>query len=483
MGSSRQQELHRLISPRRLMDDVRMQVDLGPRTAGNSAAHQLASLIADRFRKLNLATEVEQFRLPMTDIRPGSVKSLATGRSLPVWPFTGDPPYDWYQPKKRTTPVTGRLVDCGSLEDDEQVGSLHGKVALVRHRLDEKKGLAWKALDLHSRQAAGVIFWDPLERDEHVLAPAAVDLDQKPALHLLPHRMPIGLVGRQSGEVLLCESQSRSQVELSLSLVEKPRTCINVMGGLTGSPDTRKDTLVVCAHYDNGAQRPDCVGADDNASGVAVLLEVARAICALRQSAKKRGRFRPVVFLVYDAEEINAVGSWSWALDLPALLRSSAGLRALGAWEALVFCGSARWKRVARNGEFARRFVRHDRVAGTAGVIEIDTCGQGDQVTLYHHNLPAGHALLSRFKDIGPLLIKHCEARAGIVTVARTSGCNNVGFRTVAAGASAFSVYIRLGDGLYHVHTREDSLRLLEPKHVQTVATAHLAAVWAAVQA
>jgi Zn-dependent M28 family amino/carboxypeptidase len=64
-------------------------------------------------------------------------------------------------------------------------------------------------------------------------------------------------------------------------------------------PEGRADTplVLVCAHYDSV---PNCPGADDNASGVAVLLECAREIA---------GRSRTVGFVAFNAEEDGLLGS------------------------------------------------------------------------------------------------------------------------------------------------------------------------------
>ncbi len=94
----------------------------------------------------------------------------------------------------------------------------------------------------------------------------------------------------------------------------KPATLANIVGVLPGSdPAWRDQSVVVTAHYDHlgmgwpnpragdeGRMHP---GADDNASGVAVLLEVARAIAAAGAPR------RTVVFVAVTAEEAGMLGS------------------------------------------------------------------------------------------------------------------------------------------------------------------------------
>jgi hypothetical protein len=86
----------------------------------------------------------------------------------------------------------------------------------------------------------------------------------------------------------------------------------HVLGYLAGS-DTAlsNEPLIVGAHFDGvgddvaGCRLP---GAADNAAGVAVVLEVARAITHVRSTPR-----RPIIFAAFDGEEINAIGSLAYA--------------------------------------------------------------------------------------------------------------------------------------------------------------------------
>ena len=81
----------------------------------------------------------------------------------------------------------------------------------------------------------------------------------------------------------------------------------NVLGWIEGSDLNLKGEVVVLgAHYDHLGETPAgvCLGADDNASGVAVLIEVAAAL-----AANKTGLGRSVLVAFFGAEEIGLVGS------------------------------------------------------------------------------------------------------------------------------------------------------------------------------
>ena len=81
----------------------------------------------------------------------------------------------------------------------------------------------------------------------------------------------------------------------------------NVVAVLEGNDPALKDQyIVVGAHFDHVGVRNGKIynGADDNASGSAAVIEIARALCANRDKLK-----RTVVIAAFDAEEIGLYGS------------------------------------------------------------------------------------------------------------------------------------------------------------------------------
>ena len=85
----------------------------------------------------------------------------------------------------------------------------------------------------------------------------------------------------------------------------------NIIGVLEGADPVLKDEYIVLgAHYDHlGTRQRDTGlvvfnGADDNASGVAVMLEAAKMLSSRRDSLK-----RSILFIAFDAEEHGLVGS------------------------------------------------------------------------------------------------------------------------------------------------------------------------------
>ena len=77
-------------------------------------------------------------------------------------------------------------------------------------------------------------------------------------------------------------------------------TTSNVIGIKEGASD---QIIIIGAHYDTSC--PDCPGADDNAGGVAVMLEVAREL-------QNESFNRTLYFVAFSGEEFGLLGSESW---------------------------------------------------------------------------------------------------------------------------------------------------------------------------
>lgn len=102
---------------------------------------------------------------------------------------------------------------------------------------------------------------------------------------------------------------------------------IDVIGFLPGQDPALQDRpVVLCAHYDHLGREPLLAakgnegkihyGADDNASGVAVLLESAKKLAADEKTA------RPIIFIAFSGEELGLLGS---AHYLESMGREKAG--------------------------------------------------------------------------------------------------------------------------------------------------------------
>jgi acetylornithine deacetylase/succinyl-diaminopimelate desuccinylase-like protein len=102
----------------------------------------------------------------------------------------------------------------------------------------------------------------------------------------------------------------------------------NVVGILPGSdPLLKRQAVIVTAHFDHlgrnrddgcpNGKRGNCIkyGANDNATGVAALFEIAYAFMAVRKKVK-----RTIVFVAFDGEECGCTGSNHYVFRDPDFL-------------------------------------------------------------------------------------------------------------------------------------------------------------------
>lgn len=127
-----------------------------------------------------------------------------------------------------------------------------------------------------------------------------------------PASIPVLYVTEEGHKKYLADSQSSLDVKLKTNIGDKKRTGHNVVGYLDNGAAT---TVVLGAHYDHLGYGEDGNsmlrngeklihnGADDNASGTAALIELARL---LKQSKTKTNNY---LFLAFSAEELGLNGS------------------------------------------------------------------------------------------------------------------------------------------------------------------------------
>jgi hypothetical protein len=108
--------------------------------------------------------------------------------------------------------------------------------------------------------------------------------------------------------------QIQEEIELTISISKQKKQTSNVIGYIPAQKPTTKSFLFV-AHYDHLGQ--DLVNADifagsnDNASGVSIVLEVARILQQYHASANYH-----IVFIAFSGEEEGLLGS-KWYVDNP----------------------------------------------------------------------------------------------------------------------------------------------------------------------
>ena len=227
------------------------------------------------------------------------------------------------------------IVDKERQRDDYAGLAVRGKVVVVRRFVPDEPAFAKtedkrRFGDLHYKA------WVAKEHGAKALVvvddpapPAGAPSDWKaPDEAALPSVQPEGygdagiavvMLKRATGHALIerLDRKERIPTKIALDLAPQTTDAFNVVGRIAAgvaAKDRLKGTLVIGAHYDHlghGGRyslSPDStlphVGADDNASGVAGLLEIAKLLAADR--AKLR---RDVVLVAFSGEESGLLGS------------------------------------------------------------------------------------------------------------------------------------------------------------------------------
>jgi hypothetical protein len=324
-----------------LADDARQGRGIGTR-----GLEEAARWLADRFRELGLepagdgGTYRQSFEVPVAvDVGP------ATEVSLDGRPVAGAD----FRPASFSSSgtVEGEVVAAGygitapelgtqGMDDYKDVDA-QGKIAVVRRfvpagapfdqpgaerRYSELRYKAWNAREHGARALIVVDLPAAPGKDGEIPAEAPL-----PSLQGVPEGdagIPVVVLSRAVGAALLAGGRSPHRASLRIDLKRRSEPAANVVGVLrAGSPDRLPGAALVGAHYDHlglggaGSLAPDSRaphnGADDNASGTAALLEVARRLAAQRSQLR-----RDVWFVAFSGEESGVLGSTAFTRQPPA---------------------------------------------------------------------------------------------------------------------------------------------------------------------
>ncbi len=220
--------------------------------------------------------------------------------------------------------------------DDYAGGKASGKIAIAfsgtpdndnpHDRFARYKDERWKAVAAQNAGATALVLIVRAEKfkDSHL---SRLRYDNSAGASALP----VVAVSRDAAERILGQpiadlealalpgnaaSSRDSFLALSTDLIREETAAFNIVGILEGSdPVLKKEAIVIGAHYDHlglggeGSLVPGQTavhhGADDNASGVAGMLELARNFSEQRRTRSKR----TLVFIAFSGEEEGLLGS------------------------------------------------------------------------------------------------------------------------------------------------------------------------------
>jgi aminopeptidase YwaD len=321
-------------SGERAYQDVQaLSEQIGSRVAGAPAQDLAADYIAQQLQAAGLDVERQPFTFTAFQDRGSSLEVLTPER------FTVQTRTLAYS---GSGALQGELVDVGlARPGDFDPASVQGRIALAKRGETQFRE---KVATLASAGASGVIIANNASGNFSGSLGASAGL-------------PTVSVSMEDGEQLArLAARGPTSVSLTVSVEIAERTALNVIGNRPGT----NGTIVIGGHFDSVAAGP---GANDNASGTATVLELARATAARDYPFALR-------FVAFGAEEVGLLGSAHYVRQLSAAERAATfamlNLDMVGVGDRVQFGGDAELvERATRLA--AERGVRAGQLRGGAG--------------------------------------------------------------------------------------------------------------------
>jgi Tol biopolymer transport system component len=308
-----------------LADDAREGRGVGTKGLGDSldfVRDQLAKLgvepgIKDWFQTFEVTTEVK---------RGATTAALIDGKAIPAEDIGPLAASASGTAQGRVVSVGWGIVDPDIKRDDYKGKNVKGAIVLV-HRfvptdplIDPKKAnelgdLRRKAFVAKGKGAKAVIVIDDGEtKNEEAPLPKLAAAESEA-------QIPVIVLTRKAGAVLRTGNHS---AKITVALEPVRTKTANLVGVIrAGAAQKQPGVVVIGAHLDHlgwggGANAMDPStravhnGADDNASGIAGLIETARIL-----SEKRATLARDVYFVAFSAEEMGALGAFHYTKNPP----------------------------------------------------------------------------------------------------------------------------------------------------------------------
>jgi aminopeptidase YwaD len=260
-----------------------LSISLGPRAAGTDGEARGADYVADQLAAFGYSVSRQSFNIT-------TFQDNGSTLTLDVDPRQVQPLAMYYSGAGQ---IDGQLVAGGMGAPAEFLGGVaRGKIALV----ERGGGLSFleKARNARAGGAVGMIVYNSTE------GPVQGSLTE-------PFDLPVVSISRADGlrlRRLLDQRPIRAALKVNVTTEQKPSQ--NVLAVAPGARG-RLPLIVIGGHIDTVAASP---GANNNASGIGVVLELARVL-----AREQRADLRIVAF---GAQEIGQVGSRTYVESLSA---------------------------------------------------------------------------------------------------------------------------------------------------------------------
>jgi aminopeptidase YwaD len=252
--------------------------EIGSRPSGSEAEAEAAEYILDQLAGFGYDATLQQFEFEAFR-DAGSTLGVVSPQPLSLDALAMEPSIAGF--------ARGKLVDAGIGRPEEFPVEMDGKIALM------ERGVLFFIDKVANAAAAGAV------------AAIVYNDESGPFLGQLGESSPIpvaSISGADGATLLNLMGSGPVEVEVDVRIVSGPQDSQNVVG----RPPGEECRAVVGGHYDSVPAGP---GANDNASGTATALEIARAVAA-------EGVLNGVCFVLFGAEEVGLIGSGAFVDSL-----------------------------------------------------------------------------------------------------------------------------------------------------------------------
>ena len=252
--------------------------EFSPRASATDQEKAAADFLLAEFEALGYDVQLNTFtvQMPASELRVG-----ADGQEIEHLPMT----------RSGLGEASGALIAVGmAFADDVPAGGLQGRVALI--------------------ERGTITFEEKVGRVADAGAVAVIIYNNRPGLFagtlVNEASIPAASISQESGQAIL-EMMEQGEVEAFVAFTIETRQSRNVVVDKPGDDDPGK-VVVLGGHYDT---IPDVPGANDNGSGIAVLVTIAR-------EASERSYPFTLRFIGFGSEELGLFGSRHYVDSLSA---------------------------------------------------------------------------------------------------------------------------------------------------------------------
>ena len=303
-GPSAANDIKALYSQEKVMADETALVGFGPRVAGGPVEEAAAEWIAAQMRSYGLNVEIQEFPIDYYEELTAALEQVSpiptsyvrsTDFATMSYSGSGNVTSPIQAVDVMMPPLGGSTSGCEAIDF---AGFVSGNIALIQRGTCS---FAAKALNAQAAGAVGVVIYNegnPAIPSRTVLLNGTlggpgVGIPVVGTTYALGEQLYNQLTG---GPVVM---------HMDVSVVSYPSTSQNVIGTLVGTQPAQ-GIVYMGGHYDSVSLAP---GANDDASGVAGMLEAARVLTAKGHRTKAT-----LKFIAFGAEETGLDGSYEYVV-------------------------------------------------------------------------------------------------------------------------------------------------------------------------